>query len=260
MKKLLMLTAAALAALTLLCACGTDGNDPSQPPLASNSVIVADDSIPDGISPNITGVVTSISEVREGMVMLVEVPDAKKTYGDNRVYVTVTGKTVLEAQDKTRYQSYSQISPGDTVSVWFTGISTGTTPEYAVAQGVRVTSRVEDQLMTVRHHDSVIMASPTAGEVTSGDYKPLLYGSYLITDGNGTLCTGFVKKPVNIVAYAVSAQSGETFYLSGDGSIDELELPGTLTDGEYTVTVKAEFEDSSDYFVFTLSVRSHEAE
>ncbi len=255
MKKLLTITAAALTVMTVLCACGTNGNDPNQPPLASNSVIVADDSIPEGISPNITGVVTMISEAREGMVMLVEIPDAKKTFADNRVYVAVTSKTVIEDKNKTRFDSYVQIEPGDTVSVWLTGRSTGTTPEYAVAQGVRITSKVEDQLMTVRYGESVIMASPTAGEVTSSDIRPLLYGSYLIADGSGNLCLGFAGKPVNIVAYADSLQSDETFYLSNTGSVDELEIPGTLKSGEYTVTVKAEMEDSVDYYLFTLSIR-----
>ena len=73
MKKMLIITAALLSAMTLLCACAGGVNDPVQPPLASNSVIVADDSIPDGISPNITGVITSISEVRDGIMILVEI-------------------------------------------------------------------------------------------------------------------------------------------------------------------------------------------
>ena len=80
MKRLLIFTAALLTVITLLNACSMGGKDLDQPPLASNSVIVADDSIPEGISPNITGVVTSISEVRDGIMILVEIPDAKNTY------------------------------------------------------------------------------------------------------------------------------------------------------------------------------------
>ena len=104
MKRILILTAAALMAMTLICSCGYGANDPNQPPLASNSVIVADDSIPDGISPNITGVITSISEVRDGIMILVEIPDAKNVFSDNRYYVTVTAKTVVENKDKVRYR------------------------------------------------------------------------------------------------------------------------------------------------------------
>ena len=255
MKRLLIFTAALLTVITLLNACSMGGKDPDQPPLASNSVIVADDSIPEGISPNITGVVTSISEVRDGIMILVEIPDAKNTYSDNRYYVTVTGKTVVENKDKTRCESYHELTPGDAVSVWFTGISTGTTPEYAVAQGVRITSKVDDLLMTVRHGENTIMASPTAGEVTSTDIKPLLYGSYLITDGNGNLTLDFAKMPVNVTASAVSAENGETIYLSSARGMNELELPGTLKAGEYTVTVKAESEESADYYIFIISVR-----
>lgn len=253
MKKILLLSAALLMAMTLVCSCAGGTNDPDQPPLASNSVIVADDSIPEGISPNITGVVTSISEVRDGIMVLVEIPDAKNAYSENRYYITLTGKTVVENPDKTRCESIRALTPGDTVSVWFTGSPTGTTPEYAVAQGVRITSKVDDLLMTVRHGENFIMASPTAGEVTSTDIKPLLYGSYLITDGNGTLSLGFAKEPANITASAVSSENGETIYLPGD--LHELELPGTVKAGEYTVTVKAESESGADYYIFLLSVR-----
>ena len=177
MKRVFFLTVAFIVSLTLICSCGV-GGDYDQPPLASNSVIVADDSIPEGVSPNITGVITSISEVRDGIMILVEIPDAKNTYSDNRYYVTVTAKTVAENNDKTRCSSYRELATGDTVSVWFTGGSTGTTPEYAVAQGVRITSKVEDLLMTVKLGGNVIMASPTAGEVTSTDIKPLLCSSH----------------------------------------------------------------------------------
>ncbi len=255
MKRIWMLAVAALMSLTLVCSCGNGGKDPNQPPLASNSVIVADDSIPEGISPNITGVITSISEVRDGISVLVEIPDAKNAYSDNRYYVTVTAKTVVENKDKVRCESYREIAPGDTVSVWFKGGTTGTTPEYAVAQGLRVTSVIDDLLMTVRHGESVIMASPTAGEVTSTDVKPLLYGSYLITDGNGILTLAFAKQPVSVTASAVSVETGETVYLSSSGILNELEIPGSLNNGEYTVTVKAESDEGADYYVFLISVR-----
>ena len=255
MKKLIKVTAAVIVMLTLMSGCGSGINDPDQPPLASNSVIVADDSIPEGISPNITGVITSTCEVRDGIMILVEIPDAKNTYSENRYYVTVTGKTVIQDENKKRSESYCELTPGNTVSVWFTGTSTGTMPEYAVAQGVRITSRVEDLLMTVHHGESVIMASPTSGEVTSTDIKPLLYGSYLITDGNGNLNLCFAKTPVRIIASAVSQKNGETIFLATDSGISELELPGTLEIGDYLVTVKAEYDDSEDYYVFTLSIR-----
>ncbi len=255
MKRFLAFTAAALAAMTLLCACAGSDNGDLQPPLASNSVIVADDSIPEGISPNITGLVTSISEVHEGIVILVEIPDSKNKYTDNRVYVTVTTKTIVESIDKTRCESFREILPGDTVSVWFTGTASGTTPGYAVAQGVRVTAKVEELMMTVSHGESRIMASPAAGEITSSDVRPVLYGSYLISDGSGTLFLGFAKEPVGISASAVSAQSGETIFLAEASKTPELDLPGTLTAGDYTVTVKADYEDSADYYMFTLSVR-----
>ena len=186
-------------------------------------------------------------------MILVEIPDAKKTYSDNRYYVTVTGRTIVENKDKTRCESIRVLTPGDAVSVWFTGSSTGTTPNYAVAQGVRITSKVDDLLMTVRHGDNIIMASPSAGEVTSTDIKPLLYGSYLITDGNGSISLGFAEAPVSVTASALSAESGETVYLRG--SVSELELPGTIRTGEYTVTVKAESECGDDYYMFILSVR-----
>lgn len=253
-KLVLLMTAAVLMSISFLGACTGNAKDPDQPPLASNSVIVADDSIPEAISPNITGVITGVSEVREGISILVEIPDTKNKYSDNRFYVTVNEKTVVENADKKRFDSFRELHPGDTVSVWFTGASSGTNPEYAVAQGVRVTSKVEDMLLTVRQGEYTIMASPTAGEVTSSDIKPLLYGSYLITDGNGTLTFGFAKQPVRVTASAVAAQSGETLYLTGQ-ALDELELPGTLKNGDYTVTVKVESEDSADYYMFILSVR-----
>ena len=255
MKRLLALTAAALAVMTLLCACGNNDGGNIQPPLASNSVIVADDSIPEGISPDITGVVTGISEVREGIVILVEFPDSKSKYAENSVYVTLTSRTIVESADKIRCESFREINPGDTVSVWFTGISTGTTPGYAVAQGIRVTAKVDELMMTVSYGGNRIMASPAGGEVTSSDIRPVLYGSYLITDGSGSLFLGFAKEPAGISASAVSAVSGETIFLADAAKTNELELPGTLTTGDYTVTVKVDYEDRTDFFMFTLSVR-----
>lgn len=235
-------------------ACGSKTNNPDQPPLASGSVIVADDTIPDS-SPNISGVVTGIAYVREGIVMLVEIPDKSNNYADGRVYVTVTSKTVIESENKTRYDSYNYITPGDTVSVWYSGNATGTSPEYAMARGVRVTAQVEDLLLTVRHGDTTIMASPAEGEVTSTDIRPLLYGSYLIWSGEGNLHTRFAKKPKAVSASAVSIKSGETTFHFKSETEDVLELPATMPQGEYTVTVKAEYEESADYYIFTLCIQ-----
>ena len=255
MKKIIAVTAAALVFMTLLCACGENNPDDIQPPLASNSVIIADDSIPEGISPNITGIVTSISEGREGVVILVEIPDAGSKFSDSRIYVTITSKTIVESDDKSRYDNFREINPGDTVSVWFTGISTGTSPGYAVAQGVRVTSKINELKMTVRHGENVIMASPSAGEITSSDIRPVLYGSYIISDGSGSLFLSFAKEPVSVSASAVSTQTGETIFIAENSKTTELDLPGTLTAGEYTVTVKADYDSSADYYMFVLSVR-----
>ena len=58
-----------------------------------------------------------------------------------------------------------------------------------------------------------------------------------------------------MTASAVSTQNGETIYLSYLEGTNELELPGTLKDGEYAVTVKAESEDGADYYIFIISVR-----
>ena len=139
--------------------------------------------------------------------------------------------------------------------VWFTGISTGTSPGYAVAQGVRVTSKINELKMTVRHGENVIMASPSAGEITSSDIRPVLYGSYIISDGSGSLFLSFAKEPVSVSASAVSTQTGETIFIAENSKTTELDLPGTLTAGEYTVTVKADYDSSADYYMFVLSVR-----
>ncbi len=255
MRKLLSAVLTLALVLIPLTACGNHTSD--QPPLASGSVIVADDSIPD-VAPNISGVVTGMTRVRDGVTLLVEIPGQNNSYMGEKVYVTATSKTVVESERKTRYDDPEQIIPGDTVSVWYTGSSTGTSPEYAMAQGIRVTSRVEDLLLTIRHGETTVMASPAEGEVTSSDIHPLFYGSYLISRGEGDLFMYFAKKPVRIGATAVSASSKEdaaTYHFKTYNSSLTAEIPANLAPGDYTVTVKAEYEDSADYYIFTLSIR-----
>ncbi len=255
MRKLLSAILTAALVLLSVTACGSRKSD--QPPLASGSVIVADDSIPD-VAPNISGVVTSMTRVRDGVTLLVEIPGKNNSYMGDKVYVTATSKTVVESESKTRYDDPEQIIPGDTVSVWYSGSSTGTTPAYAMAQGVRVTSQVEDLLLTVRHGETTVMASPAEGEVTSSDIHPLFYGSYLVSHGEGNLFLYFAKKPMKISATAVSASSKEDatpYHFKSDDSSLTAEIPANLPQGDYTVTVKAEYEDSADYYIFTLSIR-----
>ncbi len=256
MRKLLATVLTATLVLLSVTACGS--HQSGQPPLASGSVIVADDSIPD-VAPNISGVVTSMTRVRDGVTMLVEIPGKNNSYMGDKVYVSVTSKTVIESENKTRYDNPEQIIPGDTVSVWYSGQSTGTTPAYAMAQGVRVTSQVEDLLLTVRHGETTVMASPAEGEVTSSDIHPLFYGSYLISHGEGNLFMYFAKQPIKVSATAISASVKEdtaTYHFKIDNRNLTAEIPANLSQGEYIVTVKAEYEDNADYYIYTLSIQS----
>lgn len=255
MKKYLSLLLASMLFLTLFTTACSD-NDTSQPPLASGSVIVADDSIPD-ISPNISGIVTNISYVREGITLLIEIPEQNKNSAEGKVYVSVTSKTVVEDKDKKRYANINEIMPGDTVSVWFSGNSTGTSPEYAVAQGIRVMSHMEELLLSVRLSDSVIMASPAEGEVTSTDLSPSLYGSYLITFGEGDLQLSFIKVPTNFTVSAISTVTNENgqnsiYHFKCDIESSSCEIPSNMESGEYIVSVKAEYSEGADYYIFTL--------
>lgn len=251
----LMTFALSMALVLSLCAACSGQNHSDQPPLASGSVIVADDSIPDR-APNITGVVTGIADVREGVTMLVEIPGKNNTYADGRVYVTVTAKTIVQTNDKKPLEESHPIQPGDTVSVWYSGNSTGTSPEYAMAQGVRVTSRVEDQLLTVKLGDATVMASPTEGDVTRTDIKPLLYGSYLIYPGEGNLYIGFPKAAIALSATALPLREGENgYHLKADPERMLLEVPANMTAGEYLVTLKIDYENGADYYMFTLNVQ-----
>lgn len=256
MRKYISFLSMALSLALLLSVCAScSGQDHSdQPPLASGSVIVADDSIPDR-TPNITGVVTNVSRVREGAVILVELPGKNNTYADGRVYVTVTSRTVVESADKQRFDDPTGIAPGSTVSVWYSGSATGTSPEYAMAQGVRVTSQVEDFLLTARLGGATVMASPVEGEVTSTDIKPLLYGSYLIYNGEGNLYLHFTKKVTALSANAIPLTSGEaSYHLKADAESMTCEIPANMAKGEYTVTVNVDYDGGADYYMFTLNV------
>lgn len=260
-RKIITMTALALTvALTLsVCTACKGRGGSNQPPLASGSVIVADDSIPDR-APNITGMVTGVAKVREGVTVLVEIPGKNNTYADGRVYVTVTNRTILEDADKKRLTGTAAILPGDMVSVWYSGNATGTTPEYAVAQGLRVTSNAvgqdEDLLLTIRLGDTEIMASPAEGEVTRTDVKPLLYGSYLIYTGEGVLHLGYGGTVKEIAANAVPLTAGETaHHLRTDASAMTCEVPANMTAGEYLVTVRMDDSDGADYYMFTLRVQ-----
>lgn len=256
MRKYISYLSMALSLALLLSVCAScSGQDHSdQPPLASGSVIVADDSIPDR-TPNITGVVTNVSYVREGTVMLVEIPGKNNTYADGRVYVTVTPHTVVESADKQRFDDPTDIAPGSTVSVWYSGSSTGTSPEYAMAQGVRVTSQVKDFLLTAKLGGTTVMTSPTESEVTSSDIKPLLYGSYLIDTGEGNLYLNFTKKVTALTANAIPLKAGEaSYHLKADAKNMTCEIPANMASGEYTVTVKVDYDGGADYYMFTLCV------
>ena len=254
-----MIAVAALSLTTVLllgfCTACKGKGESGQPPLASGSVIVADDSIPDR-APNITGVVTSVSKAREGVTVLVELPGKNNTYADGRVYVSVTGRTILQGADKQRLSGVGDIRPGDMVAVWYSGSSTGTSPEYAVAQGVRVTSHVEDLLLTVRLGDTVVMTSPAEGEVTKTDIKPLLYGSYLIYTGEGALHLGLTGAVREIAAGAVPLTAGgSAHHLKADAASMTLEIPANMTAGDYLVTVKVDDSEGANYYLFTLSVQ-----
>lgn len=258
MKKYLSLLLASMLFLSFFTTACSD-NDTSQPPLASGSVIVADDSIPD-ISPNISGIVTNISYVREGITLLLEIPEQNKNSAEGKVYVAVTSKTVIEDKDKKRYESMNEIMPGDTVSVWFSGNSTGTSPEYAVAQGIRVMAHMEELLLSVRFNNSVIMASPANGEVTSTDLSPSLYGSYLIAPGNGDLHLNFIKAPTNFTVTANSMATDEngqnsTYHFKCNVENLYCEIPANMEFGEYIVSIKAEYTEGADYYIFTLCVQ-----
>lgn len=239
-----------------VCASCSGEDNSGQPPLASGSVIVADESIPDR-APNITGVVTGVARVREGVTLLVEIPGKNNAYADGRVYVTVTSKTIVETDEKKRLDDAASIAPGDTVSVWYSGNSTGTSPEYAMAHGVRITSRVEDMLLKIGLGDTVVMASPAEGEVTSTDIKPLLYGSYLIWTGEGRLHVDFTKKVTALSAVAMPLKASEesSYHLKADTVGMTLEVPANITVGEYLVTLKVDYDEGADYYVFTLNVQ-----
>lgn len=258
MNKKLCLILAVMLIMTLFTTACSDNNT-SQPPLASGSVIVADDSIPD-ISPNISGVVTSISYSREGSSLLVEIPDQNKNSAEGKVYVSVTAKTVVEDKDKKRYESINDIKPGDTVSVWFSGSTIGTSPQYAVAQGVRVMSGMEELLLSVRLGNSEIMASPAAGEVTSTDISPSLYGSYLVSTGEINLKMHFSKAPKSFTVNAVSLSADENaqnsvYHFNCSVADYSCTAPANMEKGEYTVSVKAEYSNGTDYYIFTVSVQ-----
>ena len=258
MKPTISLISLVLAATLLLSVCvSCRGEDTSgQPPLASGSVIVADDSIPDR-APNITGVVTAVTAVREGVTLLVEIPGKKNTYADERVYVTVTSHTIVETGDRHRLDDAASIAPGDTVSVWYTGSAAGTSPAYATAHGVRVTARVEDMLLKLRLGGTEIMASPAENEVTATDIKPLLYGSYLVWPGEGTIHLSFPKKVTALSATAtpLKIQTEGSYHLKTDAAGLLLEVPANLPSGESLVSLRVDYEEGTDYYMFLLHVR-----
>ena len=261
-KRAAVLTAAILTAAALLSSCMTacsSGTQTPQPPLASGSVIVADDTIPDSV-PNMVGVVTSVTEVRDGCTLLVEVPGKNNSYTDGRVYVSVTSKTLVESAENVRFDTPGRILPGDTVSVWYSGRSTGTTPEYAVAQGILITARNTDLLLAVRHGTTTVMASPGSGEeVTASDVKPLLYGSYLLSHGEGFIYLQMTPRPARIRVSAIpmgsgSGSAGTVYHLSADVGTMTAEIPANMPPGDYIVHVHTENADNADDFIFILSV------
>ncbi len=260
MKRLLIL----FLALVLLTFTACSENDDSQPPLATDSVIVLDDyTIPDDVSPDVTGIVTSISTVREGKMLLVENESDNTDY----VYVTVTDSAVVENKNKQRYASIDAISLGDTISVWASGVS-DTSPSYAVANGVRITDHTSDDTLTVGFNLCEIMASSVENTVSSSDTSSQLYGSYISAFNGSTLSFEFSDEPLNFSAILPN-ELVSTYDADADEAIEidkipmvlecsaesfSCSVPSDLSAGEYVVEVAAEYSDRVDYYIFTLSV------
>lgn len=262
MKKYLALL---LAVMLIFTASSCSGNETDQPPLASNSVIVTDDSIPD-VAPNLSGMVTSITYDREGLNMLIEPSENTTNSPEDKVYVFVSSKTRVENHDREKYEDFNDIKLGDTVSVWYSGSSTGTTPAYAVASGVRVQSWSFDyNVVSVKLSNSIILASPVQSAVSSSDIKPQFYGSYLVAHPGSKLQLDFVDTWPNGFSVSLipantageNAEEGSTpDTISFDyGMHDRVcTLPTDLAEGEYIVEINVLY-GAPAYYIFTLRIQ-----
>ncbi len=256
MKKYLTLLLATMIIFTASSCSDVDNTD--QPPLASNSVIVTDDSIPD-VAPNLSGMVTNISYVREGMTMLLETSGKNNNSPEGKVYVSVTSRTIVENSAKEKYTSFNDIKLGDTLSVWYLGNSTATTPMYAVASGVRVMSSV-DSLLSVKLNNSVIMATSVESLVSNSDITTQLYGSYMVAEAGGRLEFDFVNtSPLHYAVKLVptNKELRETNTILFDFGREMIHtLPQDIAEGEYIAEVTAVYSEAqSNYYIFTLCVQ-----
>lgn len=256
---------AVFLALMLIFTVGCSDDGDSQPPLASGSVIITDDVIPD-VAPNISGTVTRIASVREGLTLLVEIPDSNKNSAEGKFYVTVTSSTVIEDKDKKTYDDIKKITVGDTVSVWFSGDATNTSPTYAVARGVRIMSHTSDRVLLIKANASTAMASPIESEVSSSDIKPLHYGSYVTASAEGKVLLRFSEVPINFSVSIPTLDTKAESELVADAdkvqcmplecSIEDYSctVPADLESGEYIAEVRAEYLNETDYYIFLLCV------
>ncbi len=261
MKKYLALLLAVMFMFTLP---SCSDNDTDQPPLASNSVIVTDDSIPD-VAPNLSGTVTSITYNREGLNMLIEPSENSTNSPDGKVYVFVSSKTRVEDGNREKYEDINDIKLGSTVSVWYSGNATGTSPAYAVASGVRVQSwSFEYNVVSVKLNNSIILASPIQSVVSSSDIKPQFYGSYLVAQPGSKLEFDFADTlpdqfsvsliPANTAASAEEETESNTVSFDCDMHDRTCTLPEDLAAGEYIVEINVLY-DEPTYYIFTLRVQ-----
>lgn len=255
-----------LAAMLIFTASSCAKGDTDQPPLASNSVIVTDDSIPD-VAPNLSGTVTSITYNREGLNMLIEPSENSTNSPEGKVHVFVSSKTRVEDGNHEKYENFNDIKLGSTVSVWYAGNATTTAPAYAVASGVRVQSwSFEYNIVSVKLNNSIILASPVQSAVSSSDINPQFYGSYLIAQPcdkmefnfTDTLPNEFsVRLIPTITAADKNADEGSTpDTISFDYVINDrvCTLPDDLPKGEYIVEINV-FYGAPTYYIFTLRVQ-----
>lgn len=263
MKKYLTLL---LAAMLVFSASSCSNGDTDQPPLASNSVIVTDDSIPD-VAPNISGTVTSITYDREGLNMLIEPSEKSTNSPENKVYVFVSSKTRVEDVNREKYENLNEIKLGSTVSVWYSGNAAGTSPAYAVASGVRVQSgSFEHNAVSVKLNNSIILASNVQSAVSSSDIKPQFYGSYLVAQPGSMLEFDFADTwpnefsvsliPTNAATSQNAEEGAELNTVSFNYGMNDrvCTLPDNLAKGEYIVEINLLY-DTPSYYIFTLRVQ-----
>lgn len=270
---LMSMLAVLIMVLTCIAACAEDSavQQPTLPPVASESVVVTPSSPVPNDDPSIRGFVTRITNSAESTEILVEYfPEEGQpsAYPVDKVLVKLDANTAMDSDNGTIID-VSSLTVGSTVEVWFSDPSEESYPALAYGHAIRlITSGDAMNGMRALPHLAVIGSSKSLAGVTEAkwphrnyDYSTTLSkmledmrGAHVTASPGKVLTLSFSSQPKNC---SVKWTESNNFYSVKKelevGENNEIIIPEDAN-GEIFVYVEAAWERGSMVYGFSVSI------